>query len=1136
MKIKRPEKIRISNAIDSVVRSKAMVNKVINGSVGDVKKIIDGCEKLKSEEVRNIAQQIPIDEINRNKLGFKINLLKRNGINSIYTLHERGAERVSCIYGISEDSAFRMCSMAANMINSISRGVKVRINPEKRSTISDSVIAECTKILEAEPLQRKAKEIYTEFTDVFETELSHAKKLNNWLSWAFTSELEKVSRIQSLERLEEAVKNGLDKKADAIAEEYEKLLSDKTIAERGWDNFRKNAATYYALIGKCTGVGIEETQQGNLPKNIAETVDQTELCTDGLYAILRAYQEFGTKYILSQKRVLLGDEMGLGKTVQAIAAMNHLASEGKNHFMVVCPLSILVNWTREIKRFSNLKVVPFRGASNTVIDDWIKNGGVAITNYESASRFGLPAGMSLDLLVVDEAHFVKNPNAKRTQAIVKTAATSERVLFMTGTPLENRLDEMIFLISILKPAIAKQVSEKKYMYAADSFKNAIAPVYLRRIRDDVLTELPDKIEMEDWCELGSDEKTRYIDTLMEKNYMLIRRVSWNSYDPASSSKLARLKEICDEAKEENKKVVVFSFFLETMDLILSNLSNECYGPINGTVSTVKRQKILDEFDNAPGGSVLVAQINTAGVGLNIQAASIVVICEPQWKPSTEDQAISRAYRMGQVNNVIVHRLLATDTIDERMMDRLKKKSELFNVYAEESAIEEQSRAIIDNNVMAQLVEEEIAKYNGITKDNTESRKEWVEEEKAEEKVFPKSVDMTAKAEETESVAKVSFIDPRRDIVSNVSHIAKKNEKPKEFERIVTHKQSKVRPGDEEWEMEFNKLKDRYRSKPFEGTLTQLKSENTDIKWKYIEFYSSKYGRTNNTPKKLLVAENIIAGKNSTRERSVAPAKSNKTRQNTVTVQPSKLKWTEKKLENFFSKQWFPGEFNTKKVIPRVGTPIDFVCNDFLNPFSLPNESKQLKKAMQRIQSIVDSSFNDDYIVFYIETKNMKKETLAVFEYLSKFAISKEKIRMQSFVEDDFESQYDVLRIKVSTSNKNLVSIMLQNTESLWHFPIFGKSWDDITDYVSIKDRNIARKLIALGYFDDVEEISSFLLGAWQELYFRYCSLLEIYTDKYFPGYSKGRNETYEKYIDMFLELEEMALEGTLPAAEQVTNV
>ena len=182
MNVKRPEKIRISNAIDSVVRSKAMVNKVINGSVGDVKKIIDGCEKLKSEEVRNIAQQIPIDEINRNKLGFKINLLKRNGINSIYTLHERGAERVSCIYVISEDSAFRMCSMAANMINSISRGVKVRINPEKRSTISDSVIAECTKILEAEPLQRKAKEIYTEFTDVFETELSHAKKLNNWLS------------------------------------------------------------------------------------------------------------------------------------------------------------------------------------------------------------------------------------------------------------------------------------------------------------------------------------------------------------------------------------------------------------------------------------------------------------------------------------------------------------------------------------------------------------------------------------------------------------------------------------------------------------------------------------------------------------------------------------------------------------------------------------------------------------------------------------------------------------------------------------------------------------------------------------------------------------------------------------------
>ena len=164
----------------------------------------------------------------------------------------------------------------------------------------------------------------------------------------------------------------------------------------------------------------------------------------------------------------------------------------------------------------------------------------------------------------------------------------------------------------------------------------------------------------------------------------MRQVSWNISDTDKSIKAQQLKRICEESVENGKKVLVFSFFINTLEQAGKVLDCKVFGPINGSVSPTKRQQLIDEFSACEGGAVLISQIQAGGTGLNIQAASVIVFCEPQIKPSLETQAISRAYRMGQTNTVLVYRLLCEDTIDERIMQILDDKQELFDNFAEKS--------------------------------------------------------------------------------------------------------------------------------------------------------------------------------------------------------------------------------------------------------------------------------------------------------------------------------------------------------------------------------------------------------------------------------------------------------------------
>ncbi|HHY09462.1 MAG TPA: DEAD/DEAH box helicase, partial [Firmicutes bacterium] len=454
-------------------------------------------------------------------------------------------------------------------------------------------------------------------------------------------------------------------------------------------NFRNGPVPYYSLLERYEP-GVSPFFTWGLPAGLVSRIEKYPLDLTYMKSHLRQYQIFGAKYFLQQRKALLGDEMGLGKTIQALAAVADLTAKGRTHFLVVCPASVLINWKRETEKHSEINAIIVHGHDKEQqLWLWKREGGLCITNYETLLKVESAINFKYGALIVDEAHFVKNPLAQRTVATLKAAKKTDRVLFMTGTPLENRVDEMCFLTECLRPDIAKKLRAMKTLNRTQKFKEKIAPVYLRRIRNDVLEELPELIEKEDWIKPSSQEINAYRLAVISGNFMAMRRVSW---DVAlhRSSKAKRLAEICNEAQANDRKVLVFSFFRGTLDLVCKLLKNRALGPITGSTPASQRQRLIDQFTAEGTEKVLVSQIQAGGTGLNIQAASVIIICEPQVKPSLETQAISRAYRMGQIQNVIVHRLLCVGTIDERMNEMLKRKQLEFDTYADESLVGQES--------------------------------------------------------------------------------------------------------------------------------------------------------------------------------------------------------------------------------------------------------------------------------------------------------------------------------------------------------------------------------------------------------------------------------------------------------------
>ncbi len=436
---------------------------------------------------------------------------------------------------------------------------------------------------------------------------------------------------------------------------------------------------------------------GGLPEEIADAVERTTLHTGPLHAILRRYQEFGARYIVHQRRVLLGDDMGLGKTVQVLATICHLHHTGARHFLVVAPNSVMVNWEREVAKHTGLHPVMLHGVEREArTASWNLNGGVAITTYGTLSKI-VHLVQHVDLLAVDEAHLVKNPAAVRTKAVTALSERCEYVVLMSGTSLENRLEEMQRLVLLAQPTMVRVLNKLTRSASGrvdpDAMYTALAPVYLRRTQSDVLTELPERIVTDEWVNLTTSDRDAYVNSPID--VMTRRLVATMGDGTTRSAKYERLLELIEDHGEARRKVVVFSFFRQVIDDVCALVGGA--PQITGSTSAVERQRLIDQFTSDASCNVLVSQVDAGGLGINLQAAQVVVLMEAQFKPSTEWQAIARVHRMGQSRTVLVHRLLARGTIEERLVDLIDSKTQLFEAYANDSSVRDMSAMAMDSS-------------------------------------------------------------------------------------------------------------------------------------------------------------------------------------------------------------------------------------------------------------------------------------------------------------------------------------------------------------------------------------------------------------------------------------------------------
>ncbi|MBR5547887.1 MAG: DEAD/DEAH box helicase [Clostridia bacterium] len=709
---------RLLPEVDRVVRFHQSVQQQMASADNVIEKvkeqIITAANQLIAAEVLNLLKNVPVDELGRERTGIRFKALKDAGYQTVADVFCATRYNLASVYGISEDTAYAIKRYAQQYAEQAKPGAKIRLSVDNKTPEATKLVAAIYECRQRSATIDALEEIRREHEKAVAYGIECMQNIGTGAAWVFTETQEKQRLIEIYRYLADLMNGDYARNVNKLVNILTYPLTiDPTQA---WADFERNSIAYFNILETLVpGVlGNDDTWFG-LPEDLAREIQEECFFPDGLKCELRRYQEWGVKYILHQERVLLGDEMGLGKTVQAIASMVSLRNTGATHFMVVCPASVVPNWCKEVVEKSKLRVTKIHGVGRlAAFRDWQKNGGVAVTNFETTGHLKMDASFTFDMMIVDEAHYIKNTEARRTQNVTQIGEHTKRILFMTGTALENKVDEMIALVQVLQPVVASQLHHIAFMSSAPQFREKVAPVYYRRKREDVLTELPELIESKEWCAMSPEETALYESTVLHDHYMTVRRVSWNMDDLRKSCKATRMKEIIDDVTDDGRKIIVFSFFRETISKIYDFLGPKCLPPITGSLSPQRRQEIIDEFDQAPAGTVLLAQIQAGGTGLNIQSASVVIMCEPQLKPSIENQAISRAYRMGQARNVLVYRLLCEDSIDERITEMLADKQAIFDAFADKSvsaAATAKEEVAIDDKTMGKIIKDEIDRIN-----------------------------------------------------------------------------------------------------------------------------------------------------------------------------------------------------------------------------------------------------------------------------------------------------------------------------------------------------------------------------------------------------------------------------------------
>lgn len=423
----------------------------------------------------------------------------------------------------------------------------------------------------------------------------------------------------------------------------------------------------------------------------------------GVEATLYPYQTDGWRWLSFLMREGIGgflaDEMGLGKTLQVISLVSDPGPEKLGPVLIIAPGSLLENWRRELARFApHITVLKHHGADRTGRPADLDGFDVIVTSYDNAVRDqSLFLMVEWAAVVLDEAQYIRNPDAQRTRAVKRLRRRAG--IAVTGTPVENRLLDLWSIMDFVLPGYLGTVPEFELHFGDDqdgalALEPFVSPVLLRRRVADVATDLPERIDIPQVIDLDDDEARRYDEIRQEiadkygQAATLVTLTALRQFcahpslldgstgNPASFSKFRRFDDILAEIFASDEKAIIFTSYNRMSDIIQAHVRRSYgafTGAIDGRLGIPERQPLIDQFFAAKGAAALVLNPRAGGAGLNITAANHVIHYNLEWNPALEDQASARAYRRGQELPVTVHRLFCAGTVEEVVDDRLTRK-------------------------------------------------------------------------------------------------------------------------------------------------------------------------------------------------------------------------------------------------------------------------------------------------------------------------------------------------------------------------------------------------------------------------------------------------------------------------------
>ena len=576
-----------------------------------------------------------------------------------------------------------------------------------------------------------------DLADIFNNTSSSRIALDDILEFSYEIAIgnEKIS-LEEFNKLVEG-SNGLIKyknKYVLVDKEESKKIFEQ-IAKANLKSLSRMELIHASMSGQLDQYDFDyDSAFAKVIQDFTKPVDVTP--PETLNGELRPYQMTGLKWLWTNVSkgfgVCMADDMGLGKTIQVISLILKMKEEGTltKPVLVICPTTLMGNWMKELQMFApTLDAVVYHGAERQLD---IKHD-VILTTY-AIMRIDVEElkKQQWGMVIVDEAQNIKNPDTAQTLAIKMLKADVK--VAMTGTPVENRLTELWSIFDFINQGYLGSLRDFQKSYAipierfkensrAAKLKMSISPFVLRRLKTDkhVITDLPEKMVINDYCYLSKSQAVLYEKTLNEmmekisgftginrrgnifKLITALKQICNHPYQflkggeisKELSGKMDKCISTVQSILDNNEKTLIFTQYKEMGDILCKVINEECNTEplfFHGSLTVPQREELIEKFQNDDDAKVMILSLKAGGTGLNLTSATNVIHYDLWWNPAVEDQATDRTYRIGQDKNVMVHRMITLGTFEEKIDEMLKSKKELADlaVYEGEKIITELS--------------------------------------------------------------------------------------------------------------------------------------------------------------------------------------------------------------------------------------------------------------------------------------------------------------------------------------------------------------------------------------------------------------------------------------------------------------